>query len=174
MKSSRLMLTVAAFLVFAVAAWAQGSREQQSTSNAQANSSGQTSAQSSSTVGNSSSAQSTSGTPASASGQSASEQGESGAANGANTTIRGCLTGGGGTYVLNSEDGSAYTLLGDGNALDKQINHEVEITGTKVAVPPSSQPDTHNTAAGAPGHPSGNNIQVSQMREISDHCAIPK
>jgi hypothetical protein len=75
---------------------------------------------------------------------------------------------------LNASDGTAYTLLGDGPALDKQINHEVEITGTRAAAPVSSQPDTHNTQVGAPGHPSGNNIQVSSMREIADHCAIPK
>ncbi len=168
MKSSKLMLIGVAVLMLSVAMWAQ------STSSAQANSSGQTSAQSSANDQSSSSAHSNSGSQASPGGQSASEQGASGASSGASVTLRGCLTGGGGTYVLNSKEGSAYTLLGDGGALDKQINHEIEVNGTKVAAPPSSQPDTHNTAAGAPGHPSGNNIQVSQVREISDHCAIPK
>lgn len=168
MKNSKLMLIGVAFLVLSVATWAQ------STSSAQTNSSGQTSAQSSANDQSGSTAQSTSGSQASPSGQSASEQGTPGTASGAKIAVRGCLTGGGGTYVLNGADGSAYTLLGDGNALDKQINHEIEVTGTKVAVPASTQPDTHNTAAGAPGHPSGNNIQVSKMREISNHCAIPK
>ncbi len=175
MKHSKLMLIVISALLLSVAAWAQSSTDQSSSSAQTSNGQAASSAQSSTSGESSANGVSNSGTQSSSNPQSsATNEGSAGTGSGASLTLRGCVTGGAGTYVLNSKDGTAYTLLGDGPALDKQINHEVAIIGTRVAAPAGSQPDTHQTQAGAPGHPSGNNIQVSQMHEIADHCATPK
>ena len=87
------------------------------------------------------------------------------------TKIRGCLSGSSGTYVLRSEtDGVAYTLLGDGTALDKQIGHEIEVTGNLINPRTSKEPKNQDSEPGAPAHPAGHNFQVSSMRQLSDHC----
>ncbi len=171
MKISRVMLALIAALFLSMPAWSQTSNGQQGTS-ATANATGQQGASASATAQeNTPNPSAGQNTPAAPNGQnsSAAENSSSGA------TLRGCVTGGAGTYVLISDsDGAAYTLVGQGPELDKQINHEVEVTGTPVSAPPSSQSSSHNSEAGAPAHASGNNFQVTTVREITDHCPPPQ
>jgi len=47
-----------------------------------------------------------------------------------NTTVRGCLRGQRGNYILIEDNTSAvYVLKGVGNKLDKQLRHQVEVKG---------------------------------------------
>jgi hypothetical protein len=46
------------------------------------------------------------------------------------STVRGCLQGQRGNYiVVENESGSVYVLKGVGNKLDRQLRHEVEVKG---------------------------------------------
>lgn len=167
MKISKVVPVIVAALLLSLPAWAQSANGQQSTS-ATATASGQQGTSASATT-----QQDASGTTSSNPNMSATPSGENQSAteNSGNSTLRGCLTGGAGTYVLVSDrDGASYTLVGHGSELDKQINHVVEVTGQPISAPPSSQPSSHNSDAGAPAHPSGSNFQVTSVREITDHC----
>jgi hypothetical protein len=45
------------------------------------------------------------------------------------STIRGCLDGDRGNYILIEENSSVYVLKGVGNKLDSYLHHEVEVKG---------------------------------------------
>jgi hypothetical protein len=87
------------------------------------------------------------------------------------TTIRGCLTGAAGTYVLlDKQSGASYTLLGDDTQLGQQIQHEVEVTGQAV----SRTQNNSQSAGGATQPPVRSRFKVDSVREISDRCLPPK
>jgi len=94
------------------------------------------------------------------------------------TTVRGCLQGSRGNYVLVEDRTSlAYVLKGVGNKLDSQLNQEVEVRGRllsgtiKTGVRPekagSNPSDTEHGVDGVP-------LQVTNVktdiRTISKHC----
>jgi hypothetical protein len=85
--------------------------------------------------------------------------------------VRGCLTGAAGAYVLIADDrGTPYLLRGNTGNLDRMIQHEVEITGQKVASQTSSsQSSTTNTDKVQ--HPPGSTLLVSAVNDIADTCA---
>jgi hypothetical protein len=45
------------------------------------------------------------------------------------TTVRGCLQGERGNYLVVADTGMVYVLKGVGNKLDSQLNHQVEAKG---------------------------------------------
>jgi hypothetical protein len=94
------------------------------------------------------------------------------------TTIRGCLTGQRGNYlVVENKTSMVYVLRGVGNKLDKQTNREVEVsgralpgtvkTGTRAEKSGSNPADTVHGVDGVP-------FQVdnpeTDVRTISKRC----
>ncbi|HZQ26027.1 MAG TPA: hypothetical protein VFA89_24755 [Terriglobales bacterium] len=92
-----------------------------------------------------------------------------------NQTIRGCLRGSSGTYILmDQQSGTSYTLVGEGTTLAKEVDHQVEVTGQPMSEQSANEATTQagqSSQAGAAGQPSGKNFQVSSVSEISGHCS---
>ena len=87
-------------------------------------------------------------------------------ANSVQETLRGCLTGGAGSYMLlDQASGVAYILNGGGD-LSKQLNHEVAVSGQPTVETSHSQ---SNVASGAVP-PTVNDFQVQSVHEIADYC----
>jgi hypothetical protein len=94
------------------------------------------------------------------------------------TTVRGCLRGQRGNYILIEDNTSAvYVLKGVGNKLDKQRRHQVEVKGTilpgsiKTGVrPEKSGSNPSDTVHGVDGVP----LQVANVdtdvRTLSNRC----
>jgi len=93
------------------------------------------------------------------------------------STVRGCLNGERGNYILIDNNGMVYVLKGVGNALDKQLQHEVEVqgkllpgsvkTGIRQEKSGSNPADTIHGVDGVP-------LQVSDVskdvRVVDKHC----
>jgi len=93
------------------------------------------------------------------------------------TTVRGCLDGDRGNYILVEENSSVYVLKGVGNKLDGYLHHEVEVkgkmlpgtikTGVRAEKAGSNPSDTVHGIDGVP-------LQVANVladiRMISKHC----
>ncbi len=86
-------------------------------------------------------------------------------------TVRGCITGSAGTYVLIADQqGKPYMLRGTNGDLDKMIRHEVEVTGQLVNQTGTDRSQTSDNG-GNRTQPPGATLQVSSVREISDTCS---
>lgn len=94
------------------------------------------------------------------------------------TTVRGCLQGSRGNYVLIEDQSNlAYVLKGVGNKLDHQLHHEVEVKGTvlpgtiKTGIRPeksgSNPSDTVHGVDGLPLHVANLNTDI---HTISNKC----
>ena len=87
-------------------------------------------------------------------------------------TIRGCVTGSAGTYVLVADQhGKPYMLEGSNSNLDKMIRHEVEVTGQLVNQTGADRSQTSSSGQTNRTQPPGATLQVSSVREISDTCS---
>lgn len=86
-------------------------------------------------------------------------------------TVRGCLTGAAGAYVLLADQkGTPYKLRG-GNDLDRMIQHEIEVTGQALA-PVSDRTETSSQGQEARTQVPPTTLQVSSVRDIADTCAV--
>jgi hypothetical protein len=94
------------------------------------------------------------------------------------STVRGCLGGQRGNYiVVEDKTGLVYVLKGVGNKLDAQLHHEVEVKGRllsgtiKTGVNPmktgSNPSDTEHGVDGVPLEVTNAQMDV---RTISKHC----
>jgi len=94
------------------------------------------------------------------------------------STVRGCLDGQRGNYiVVEDKTGLVYALKGVGNKLDGQLNHEVEVkgrvrpgtikTGVNPAKAGSNPSDTEHGVDGVPLEVA--NVQTD-VRTISKRC----
>jgi hypothetical protein len=94
------------------------------------------------------------------------------------STVRGCLDGQRGNYiVVEDKTGLVYVLKGVGNKLDGQLHHEVEVKGRlrsgiiKTGVNPSkSGSNPSDTAHGVDGVPLEVADVQTDIRTISKHC----
>ena len=93
------------------------------------------------------------------------------------STVRGCLDGQRGNYIVEDKTGLVYVLKGVGNKLDGQLQHEVEVKGRlrsgliKTGVNPSkSGSNPSDTAHGVDGVPLEVADVQSDVRTISKHC----
>ena len=94
------------------------------------------------------------------------------------TTVRGCLRGDRGNYVLfEDKTNLVYVLKGVGNKLDRQRRHEVEVTGrvlpgtVKTGVrPEKSGSNPADTVHGVDGIPLQVTDVESDVRTIAKHC----
>lgn len=110
--------------------------------------------------------------------QAASQASPSGGESDHTTTVRGCLRGSRGNYVLIEDKTSlVYVLKGVGNKLDSQLRHEVEVKGkvlpgtVKTGIrPEKSGSNPSDTVHGVDGVP----LQVADVqadvRTISNKC----
>ena len=93
------------------------------------------------------------------------------------TTVRGCLDGERGNYILVEDNSSVYVLKGVGNKLDSYLHHEVEVkgrmlpgtikTGVRAEKAGSNPSDTVHGVDGVP-------LQVADVQNdihmIAKHC----
>jgi hypothetical protein len=94
------------------------------------------------------------------------------------STVRGCLDGQRGNYiVVEDKTGLVYVLKGVGNKLDSRLHHEVEVKGRvrsgiiKTGVNPSkSGSNPSDTAHGVDGVPLEVADVQADVRTISKHC----
>jgi len=94
------------------------------------------------------------------------------------TTVRGCLDGSRGNYiVVENKTSLVYVLKGVGNKLDNQLNHEVEVKGKllpgtiKTGVrPEKAGSNPSDTAHGVDGLPLQVEDVKNDIRTISKHC----
>lgn len=94
------------------------------------------------------------------------------------TTVRGCLRGSRGNYVLlEDQTNLAYVLKGVGNKLAHQLRHEVEVKGTvlpgtiKTGIrPEKSGSNPSDTVHGVDGIPLRVDNLQTDVRTISDKC----
>jgi hypothetical protein len=94
------------------------------------------------------------------------------------STVRGCLDGQRGNYiVVEDKTGLVYVLKGVGNKLDSQLHHEVEVKGRvrsgiiKTGVNPTkSGSNPSDTAHGVDGVPLEVADVQADIRTISKHC----
>lgn len=81
-------------------------------------------------------------------------------------TLRGCLTGGAGTYMLLDQGSGVGYILNGGGDLSEQLNHEVEVSGQPLVEVSHSQRNLANHAV----PPTINDFQVQSVHEIADYC----
>lgn len=94
------------------------------------------------------------------------------------TTVRGCLRGQRGSYILiENKTTQIYVLKGVGNKLDRFRRHEVEVKGTvlpgrvKTGVRPEKEgSNPADTAHGVDGVPFQVADVANDVREISNKC----
>src|SRR5271169_4130774 len=93
------------------------------------------------------------------------------------STVRGCLDGDRGNYILVEDNSSVYVLKGVGNKLDSYLHHEVEVkgkmlTGTiKTGVrPEKAGSNPSDTVHGVDGVPFQVADVQNDIRTISKHC----
>jgi hypothetical protein len=93
------------------------------------------------------------------------------------STVRGCLDGDRGNYVLVDDNSSVYVLKGVGNKLDSYLHHEVEVkgkmlTGTiKTGIrPEKAGSNPSDTVHGVDGVPLQVTDVQTDIRMISKHC----
>lgn len=93
-------------------------------------------------------------------------------------TVRGCLNGERGNYiVVEDNSGSVYVLKGVGNKLDNYLHHEVEVKGKmlpgtiKTGVrPEKAGSNPSDTVHGVDGVPLRVANVETDVRTISKHC----
>jgi len=94
------------------------------------------------------------------------------------TTVRGCLQGSRGNYmVIEDQTSLVYVLKGVGNKLDAQLQHEVEVKGRvlpgtiKTGVrPEKAGSNPSDTVHGVDGVPFQVANLPADVRSISKHC----
>ena len=94
------------------------------------------------------------------------------------STIRGCLDGQRGNYiVIEDKTGLVYVLKGVGNKLDSHLHHQVEVKGRvrpgiiKTGINPSkSGSNPSDTARGVDGVPLEVADPQADVRTIAKHC----
>jgi hypothetical protein len=92
--------------------------------------------------------------------------GETPTANSGQETLRGCLTGGAGTYMLLDQATGVAYILNSGGDLSKQVNHDVTVTGQPVVEVSHSQSNVASSAV----PPTVNNFRVQSVHETADYC----
>ncbi|MGC2112677.1 MAG: hypothetical protein WA655_24370 [Candidatus Korobacteraceae bacterium] len=75
------------------------------------------------------------------------------------SVVRGCLSGSAGNFTITDQNGMQFRLLGDVNALEGKVGHEIEITGSE------SQAEADESVAQSPS-----SFQVSNVRDIASSC----
>jgi hypothetical protein len=93
--------------------------------------------------------------------------GQSKTSAGGQTTVEGCLSSSGGSYMLTDQNGTMYQLSGDTAKLSEHVGHEIKVSGT------SSSADNSASSTGAANGASGSaqpTLQVASVKHISKTC----
>jgi hypothetical protein len=96
--------------------------------------------------------------------------------NAASSSIRGCLSGAEGNYMLTQQDGTVFRLVGKEDQLKNHIGHEVMVTGQVSASGSGSAPDqgesnSQNSAGSSGSSTSGNTVEVSDIKMVAKRCS---
>ena len=93
------------------------------------------------------------------------------------TTIRGCLEGQRGNYIVVEKTGTVFALKGVGNKLDNHLNHEVEVKGQmlpgtiKTGIrPEKAGSNPSDTLHGIDGTPFQVKNPLTDVQTVSRHC----
>jgi hypothetical protein len=97
-------------------------------------------------------------------------------------TVKGCLSGSDGNYMLTDKSGTAYQLKGDTSQLSNHVGHEIQVKGTVSAGAAAAPTGTTgnpsaSTAAGASTTPGAGSsqaqqtLEVSSFKHLSDTCS---
>src|SRR5262245_7185054 len=110
------------------------------------------------------------------------------------STLRGCLSGSSGSYVLTeSQTGTVYALTGMTDNLSSRVGHEVEVTGqvlgnsgnatspsgnasnpSSSSSSPSTSTSSGSTSSSTTSSSSGTGttatMQISSVNDVADHC----
>src|SRR5437762_13448924 len=96
-------------------------------------------------------------------------------ATGQNSTVQGCLSSTSDTNFTLTQDqtGMVFTLSGSADQLKAHVGHEVAITGQQASgsAASSSNNSASTTSPSGSSNASGDTLQVSDVKMISDHCA---
>ncbi len=99
---------------------------------------------------------------------------QTGSASAASGTIKGCLSGSNGSYMLTQDEtGASFRLVGKDDKLKSHVGHEVMVTGqvmsaSSAGTTAEAQGDT--AAAASSSGAGGNAMQVSDVKMVSKHC----
>lgn len=93
------------------------------------------------------------------------------------TTIRGCLEGQRGNYIVIEKTGAVFVLKGVGNKLDNHLNHEVEVKGQMLSGtiktgirPEKAGSSPSDTLHGIDGTPFQVKNPLTDVQNIAKHC----
>jgi hypothetical protein len=93
------------------------------------------------------------------------------------TTIRGCLKGERGNYIVVEKSGSVFVLKGVGNKLDSHLNHMVEVKGQmlpgtiKTGIRPEKAGSSpSDTLHGIDGTPFQVKNAFTDVQTVAKHC----
>lgn len=81
------------------------------------------------------------------------------------TTIDGCLQSADNEFTLTESDGTSHTLAGNGNKLNHQVGHQVEITGK-----PGIRTVDTTPVGGASSAKEIPVFEVKSLKQIADTC----
>ena len=99
-------------------------------------------------------------------------QSTAGSANANETNIEGCLSGSAGNYTLVDKSGTTWQLSGDTSKLDKEVGHEVRITGSASGASSASGSSASSSAApSGAGSSSSQTFNVSKVKKIANTCS---
>jgi hypothetical protein len=89
-------------------------------------------------------------------------------------TIKGCLSGSDGNYMLTQDEtGAKFRLVGNEDKLKSHIGHELLVTGQLGNAASAADPGENNPSASASGGSSARSsvVQVSDIKMVSKHCS---
>ena len=89
----------------------------------------------------------------------------SGAAANRDMTVKGCLSGTDGNYLLTDAHGTSYQVVGDTSKLAEHVGHEIKVTGG-VKTPGAGT----EANAGTSQNPSTQPISVTSVKHIAKSC----
>ncbi|HXZ79730.1 MAG TPA: hypothetical protein VEG30_07360 [Terriglobales bacterium] len=103
--------------------------------------------------------------------QSPSTAGSSGSS-GSEQTVKGCLSGSSGNYMLTDSSGNSWQLSGDTSKLADHVGHEIEVKGSTTSAS-STTSSGASGSAGMSGQSSSSaqkTLNVSSVKHISKTC----
>jgi hypothetical protein len=88
------------------------------------------------------------------------------------TTVQGCLKGADGSFVLTSDSGTTYELVGDSHQLSRLAGMEVSVTGNHGSASDISTGESGHTGLATSNPTAGTapTIQVMHAKKISSNC----
>ncbi len=81
-------------------------------------------------------------------------------------TVKGCLSGSDGNYILEASNGKTYRLMGDTSKLSEHVGHEMKITGT-ISSTSTTAPNGQDVNG---ANTTRQTLEVTSFKHISKNC----